>query len=352
MLKRVNEILIGKNITRTVALADAAALTVVQENILEGEVVVLDKNFAVAAVDITYADSDVIYIAEGSKDDFSYTNEAGTALAGKRLILSSPIHGDRVSIYSGAGYVANAEQQIDFPAISDTIVAGTEYLLRVVYHDLYERPAPYTETYRYTAKAGDASTNVYDGIAARVAKYTGKLSVKGGARITATNNAGVLEVVGKAIPECTTSVNDIDEYTQVYFDAYLNYVDSDGNWTEVGLSSAKSNTPHVRGSGSWEVIRDIEKHAQSYRGIENRIWFPVAAPDMRTLKNANYGSIVIEHDPEYRSADNQYVKSTPKTTMTVVPNEAGTNQGVNIQTRLNSYFASTPQTFPAVAVFS
>lgn len=354
MLKRVNEILIGKDIARTVALTTVVDLTVVQENIAEGEVVVLDKDFQIATAAITFDASDHIYLAEGTGEMFNYQLEDGTPKTGMKLLLSEAIHGDRVKVYDGEGYVAKAEQVTVFPAITDTIVPGTEYLIRVVYHDLYERPAPYTETYRYVAKSGDTSQEVYNGLAARVSKYTGKLSVKGGARITAdvVTTPGSLILRGKVIPECTTSVNDIDEFTQVYFDAYLNYVDSDGNWTEVGLGSAPTITEHVRGNGTWEVIRDIEKHAQSYRGVDNRTWFPILTPAMRVEKGAEYGEIVIEQDPLYRSADNQYVKSTPKTEMIAVANEAGLNQGTTIQATLNAYFATTPKAFPAIAVFS
>jgi len=355
MLKGVNEILIGKDITRTAALVDGADVKTIQENIVEGEVVVLNKDFEVAAAAITYSDSDVLYIAEGSSETFDYANEAGTAFSGRRLILSAPINGKGVKLYSGKAYSAKPEQVTTIPAISDSIVAGTEYVLRLVYKDIPEHPGQFTQTYRYVAKSGDTSTDVFDGLRKRIVKHTGRLAIsgKGGSRVTA-NALGQASLIltGKAIPECTTSVKDIDELTQVYFEAYLNYVDSNGFWTEVGLSTAKSTVAHGRGNGTWEVIRDVEKRAKSYRGIENRIWFPVFEPEFRTLKGAEYGQIVIEHDAEYRSSDNQYNKETSLTTVIAVANETGTNQGVNIQTRLNAWMTSLPKSFAAIAIFS
>ena len=60
MLNKVTNLLIGKNISRTAALVDGAALPVIEANILAGEVVVLDKNSRIASAAITYATSEAI----------------------------------------------------------------------------------------------------------------------------------------------------------------------------------------------------------------------------------------------------------------------------------------------------
>ena len=148
MMTRVNKIFIGKDINRTAQLVDDAAFTVVQTNIKEGEIVVLDKNFAVLAETATYADSNVIYIAEGSSEVVTYTNEAGTSFTSRKIILSDAIDGARVVTYNGKDYAAKSEEVVTIGAISGTITAGTEYVLRIVYNDITEHPGQFTQTYR------------------------------------------------------------------------------------------------------------------------------------------------------------------------------------------------------------
>jgi len=349
MLTRVNEILIGKDIDRTAANVAGASMATIQTNIASGELLVLDSNFKIAPVTITYATSDVIYIVEGTDETFNYTNEAGTAFSGKRLIVSNPIDGRGVKNYNKVAYVAKTEKNVTFGAITGAIVAGTEYVLRIVYKDIIEHPGQFTETYRYVAKSGDASVNILDGLRKRIAKYTGKLSIKGGARISTNALAqATLVLTAKAIPECTSSINDIDELTQVDFEAFLNYVDNDGVKNTVGIASGPTYVTSKRGSGVWEVIRDTEKKALSYKGIDNRIWFPITKPDMRTQKGGTYNVISIEHDKDFRSADNQYIKNTPLTTVIAIEVGLGApalNQGDNIEDILDAWMASLPSGF-------
>ena len=348
MFKRVNEILIGKNIDRYAGGFGGQDIEYIQAHIAEGEVVVLtDKYMGYAAATDSYATTPVIYIAEGSADTRTVTKQDGTESTIRRLIISAPIDGKQVLQYNKNSYAAKSEQSVTFGPIQDTIVAGTEYLVRLVYKDIVERPAPLTETYRYVAKQGDTSTDVYDGIRNKIRAYRGKISIKGGARITPNANGEVnLILTAKPIPECTSSVKDIDEFTQVQFEAFLNYVDNDGYWTELETNPVKAYTEASRGSGVWEVIRDVEKHSLSYRGIENRIWFPVAYPEIRAQKGGEYNEIVIEHNAEYVSADNQYLKETMLTTQVALEKALGTapteNQGVTVEASLDDWMASLP----------
>jgi len=347
MLKRVNEILIGKDIDRFAGEFGGSSINEIQQNIAEGEIVVLTQDFKgyIRGTD-SFTTTPTIYIAEGSADMGTETAPDGTESAMRRLIISAPIDGNLVKTYSKTSYTAKTEKSVTFGPITDPIVAGTEYLIKFVYKDIIERPAPYSQTYRYTAKTGDTSVEVFDGLRARIRNNKGQLSIKGGARISVNANGQANFVAtGKAIPECTSKVNDIDELTQVDFEAYLNYVDNDGNWTAVTTAPTKSYGAAFRGQGSWEVIRDIEKHSLSYRGIENRIWFPVAYPVQRVQKNGEYNTIVIEHDAAYVSADNQYTKQTSLTTQTAFEKALGAptlNQGSGIEDDLDDWMASLP----------
>lgn len=343
MMTRVNKIFIGKDINRTAQLVDDAAFTVVQANIKEGEIVVLDKNFAVLAETATYADSNVIYIAEGTDEVTTYTNEAGTSITSRVITVSDAIDGARIGIYSGKNYAAKTEEIVTLGAISGTITAGTEYVLRLVYNDITEHPGQFTQTYRYVAVSGDTSQTIFDGLRKRIAKHTGKLSIGGGTRVTATGTTTLI-LTAKAIPGCTTSVNDIDELTMVNFDVYFNYVDNDSNWQKV--PSTVTKTLNSYGNGAWESIRDIEKRAMSYKGIMNRTIFPVIMPAFRTIKGETYNTIVIEHEQGYRSPDNQYKKETSVTTMVACPSTAVTGfQLNNVVTVLDSWMGSLPNAF-------
>ena len=347
MLKRVNEILIGKDIDRG-SIGGTSDYNDIMTNINEGEVIVLTQNmigFDTSTDD--FSTTPIIYIVEGTSETREYVDPvSGANNIIHRLIVSAPIDGNFVRNYVKESYVAKVEQSVSFPAITDTIVAGTEYVLRIVYKDIVERPAPYTETYRYVAKEGDTSTNIFDGLRKRINANKGRLSIKGGARVTANAlGSATLDLVGKPIPECTTTVKDIDEFSQVQFEAFLNYVDNDYQWTEVGLSSDKTYVQASSGYGIWEIIRDIEKHAQSYRGVDNRIWFPIQLPEMRTQKFGGYNTIVIEHDRKYKSADNQYNKETELTTMIAFETLLGsptTHQGSLVEADLDKWMASLP----------
>ena len=346
MLKRVNKIFIGKDINRTAALVDGAALGTVQGNIVEGELVALDENFKVLAATATYTNTKTIYIAEGTSETIKYNNEAGTAFTARKIIVSDPINGSLVKSYKGKVYEAKTEEIVTIGAISGTITAGTEYVLRLVYNDINEHPGQFTSTYRYVAKSGDTSQSIFDGLRKRIAKHTGKLSIGAGARITASGTTTLI-LTAKAIPGCTTGVNDIDELTMVNFDVYFNYVDNDYNWAEVPVASFTKTNANW-GNGSWEAIRDIEKFAMAYKGINNFTIFPVIKPEFRTVKGETYDTLVIEHDIEYRSPDNQYNKQTSVTTMIACPYTATTGLQLDtLATSLDSWFASIPGKFTA-----
>jgi len=350
MLTRVNEILIGKDIARTASLVAGVPITTINQDIALNEVLVVSRNFSVLDTTDEYNDSNFIYIVEGTDEIRTYNAPiTGAEITMKRLITSAPIDGRKVKSYTKVQHVGKTEKVVTFPAIDPSDVEeGREYVLRFVYKDMIEHPGQFTETYRYVAKSGDDSTAIFDGLRKRIISYKGKLAIKGGARIS-TNALGTATLVltGKAIPECTSTINDIDELTQVDFEAFFNYVDNDYQWTEVLLTAPKTYTLAKRGYGSWEAIRDIEKHAQSYRGIENRIWFPISKPVMRVEKNAKYNMFVIEHDRVYKSSDNQYNKETELTTIVAIAGagdwaSTASHQGENIEAVLDHWMSSLP----------
>ena len=107
MLKNVDKLLIGKDISRTGTLVVGGS----GDNLAEGEIVVLDKNMAIMTAGQTISDTDTIYIIQGTGDDYAYSDADGTAVTGvTRFIASDPIEGKLVKSWKGISYDAKGEQ--------------------------------------------------------------------------------------------------------------------------------------------------------------------------------------------------------------------------------------------------
>jgi hypothetical protein len=346
MLKRPNKLLIGKDINRTAAVTAATEFATVVANIADGEVVVLDQNKNPLAAGSTIADSEVIFICQGTGLLFDYTGETGVAVTGARkVIFSDPIEGKLVKSYKGLSYAVKVEQVTSFVLTGLTVVPGVSYVMRIVYSDINEHPGQFTQTYRFIATDALVDT-LGAGIAAAINRHKDR-------RVTAAYVAGTdtLTLTGRAIPEATTSLTNIDEFSMVQFDAFFNYVNASGNWTNfVDGTTVEAEY----GVGNWQQIRDLEKDAWGYRGIGNITKFPVIVPAFDTLTTGFYDMIVIEHDKSYLSPDNSYVKETALTT--VIALGTATN-GVNAGTQkadivavLNPWMASLPLSFANVTI--
>jgi hypothetical protein len=345
MLQRTNKLLIGKDIARD-AQATAAttfAALILSSALQAGEVIVLDKNKIPLAAGSTVSDSDVIFICQGTGTTYTYTQPGGSSITAIKVLISDPIEAGKVKSYKGVQYAAKSEQVMTFTP-TGTVTTATEYVLRIVYKDMPEHPGQFTQTYRYTTTSNTVK-NLLDGL-------TPVINGHKGARVIASDNDAVLTLTGKEVPEGTTSLSDIDEFKMVEFDAFLNYVDSNGRLAT--LASTIANTPAEYGSGNWEQVRDLEKAQLGYIGVQNKIHFPVITPDFNTVKDAYYDLIVIEHDRSYLSPDNQYIKQAPLTTIVALAtastgiNAAG--QSAEIVGILNTWMASTPGAFAPISL--
>jgi hypothetical protein len=342
MLTRPFKLLIGKNVSRDaqIVAGEDIATVIATGNIADGEVVVLDKNKNVLAAGATKSDTDALYIAQGTGSTFAYTNEAGTTTtANRKVVFSDMIQASGIKSYKGKSYAAIAEQVItlDFTGLVPTV--GREYTIRVVFSDLAEHPGQFTETFRYIS--GTAT------LATWITAFVAKINSFEGRRVIATENGGVsIILTGLQIPEANTSVNDIEEYRQVSFDAFANYISStDTHLALTPLTKTYTTAPSA-GSGTWQSVRDMEKVALGYKGITNKVNFPVISPAMQTSSSATYDLIVIEHDNSFLSADNQYVKKTPITTILALYVDSA--QEANILATLNPWMESCG--FEAIAI--
>jgi hypothetical protein len=343
MLTRPFKLLIAKTgITRDAAcVAGASIATVVASgNIADGEILVLDKNKTVLTAGATISDSDTIYICQGTGVTYDYVSETPTSVTSNtKVVFSDPIQARGVKSYKGSSYTALAEQvmTITYPAVATTV--GREYLLRIVYKDLAEHPGQFTQTIRRVCTSATQATHVTSLVA--------DINAFPGIRVTATDSGGaVFTLTGLAIPECNATVNDIEEYRQVNFDAFVTYVDSTDQEVTLGATKAYTTKPYP-GIGTWQQVRDMEKVALGYKGITNKTHFPVIKPDMQTVKSITYDLVVIEHDNSYLSSDNQYVKKTPITTIIALV-AAGTQNDLVVNATLNPWMESAG--FDAISI--
>lgn len=343
MLNRVNKVLIGKDISRTGSLALAGGTSA--GNLVDGEIVVLDKDLNIATAGVTIADTDTLYIIQGLSETFTFKRaDTGAAVTGaRRFKISDPIEGRLVKKYEGVSYSAPAEQVDTIVCTSLVATAGTEYVLRLVYKDINEHPGQFTQTYRYTTVTGDAFGDIGDALVAAV-------NGDDGSRVTAAFGTPDLTLTGLPRPECTTGLNDLDEFIIVRFDTFLNVVNSDGFWETSAYDSLTKTTAADEGIGTWEILRDAERRELSYEGIDNRIHYPVLIPELTTVVAETYDLIVIESDKSYVSPDNQYVKQAPLSTCIAIPVPAAANQATEVLAVLNPWMASLPKAFENVTV--
>lgn len=337
MITRVTKVLIGKDMDRTALLTDIYTATTKPA---DGEILVLDKNKDILAVGSTVEDSDIIYIAQGTSETYNYSNDAGTAVTGARVMkFSDPIEGKLVKGFRASAYTAKTEQVTTITPITSPLTAGTEYVLRLVFKDIKEHRGQFSKTYRFISTT-NTSVAVFNGLRLAIAKDTG-------ARVTANAaNVANLILTAKPIPETTTSVTDIDKFSMVEFDVYLNYIDSTGN-PQSCTTGGITTTAAEYGSGTWELVRDAEKASLGYDGLLDQISFPIpgAASTLTTVASTEYNTIIIEHDRSYQSPDNQYVKQAPMTTAIFLP--VATLQTTDVLAVLNPWMASVG--FTAIA---
>ena len=301
-----------------------------------GTVAILQKDFSVMPAAGTMTTSDVIYIAQILPDTYDYTSEDGTSVsvtAAHKVKFSAPIHGNHIISAEGRKYDAKGEQTTTFTDAACPVLVGTELVLRIVYKDLDEHPGQFAHTYHYTIPAGATIATINAAIAAKVNKHSGR-------RVTATG-AATLALAGREISDCCTGLSDINEFRQVRFEAFLNYIDADGYPTEWGATVA--TTAADAGVGNWEQIRDIEKYALGYKGITNHTNFPVpsAVSNLYTVVDNTYDVFTIESYVPYKSSDNTYTKLTPVTTVIAIA--VGSTQAASLQTTLNAWLLTTPK---------
>jgi len=329
MNKKVEKLFIGTDVARTASLVIGGT----GDNIVAGELVVLDKNKNILSAGATIADSDKIYIVEGLADTYDYVTPNGTAITGVRqLLVSDAIDGSAVTGWEGASYEAAAET-VSTLSGALTPVVGEEYVLRIVYPDVVEHPGQFTYTYRVVATSVTLAT-LYTAFAAQINAHAERRI-----NAVATTTPDVLTLTAKAYDDNAT-VDSINEYKQVIFDVFL----QSDNFGSVVVTKTIDPFP---GEGTWQLVRDEEKWSQGYEGLLNRTNFPTQVPTFRTVLSETYDCLVIRHKNWYTSSDN-WEKQVDITTKLYIP--VGASQATNILAALNPWMASTPRALANVSI--
>ena len=341
-MRRVNSVLIGKNIARTENLDISATSS---QDLAEGEVFVTDEHGSLLSASSTISDADTIYIGVGTGETYDVTLPDGTEVTGIRKIKwSNPIKGKFVNGYRGLdtdGSATERKATIDLETASSfSPTEGEEYVIRVVYTDVEVHPGQFAQDFRVISSDGTTATLVDD--------FVKRINNTKPSRVTASESSGDndLEITGKAVADDNKDA--IDEYHQVNFEVFL----TSKNFDDVAITY---NTQAHPGNGNPLLVRDKEKHAQSYEGVTNRTHFPIIKPTLDVDTDTWYDTIVIEHEAPYIAADNQYEKTQPLTTEIYLPNGAdqtSTSPSAghdSVTAVLNPWMASLPKGFANVS---
>jgi len=345
MFTDVNKVMIGQNIGRTASLVIYGS----GSNIAYGEIVVVDQNKNILNPGATINDTPFIYIAEGNTATYNYVSPNGTLVTGvRRLTFSDPIYGSNVISYDGRPYQATVQEVVtitgDGTAASAPVI-GTEYKIRIVYTDTFERPGQFTYTY-YAFAATTNQIDLFNQFATQINApyvsgfgYTNRVSAATGG----SGNSCTLTLTGLAMTlsgtATTDNVNAIDDYYQVNFKATIYSAN-------LGASTVVITTYPTPGEGTWQRVRDTEKWALSHKGLTNRIWFPVIQPVMRTVQNNTYNCIAIMHGKNYIQSENTQHDYAPTRTEIYIPTAAG--QLLSVLEQLNPWMNSCPGSFDAI----
>ena len=331
MLNHVNTVLIGSNCPAS--YTNVAALSV-------GDVALFDENKKILTSTGAAAAAKSIYVGV-VKGTESVTDNAGTVSTVKVLSYSNEIQKGSTPNMVYSDYVAASEDIISFNLASVVPTVGDRYVLRVIYNDIYEHPGQFTHTYEVIAKT-TTPADLVTAFKAKINKHTNR-------RINATNVVATTLVITAMTKTDNEGLDSLNYYSQVSMDATMYAQDTTSlllNQPKAIPSLTITKTQGTPGNGNAKIIRDRENAALGYKGIINRMYWPVIKPTLSVDLAATYDELVIENDNHYLSNDNQYTKNTP------IATELYVNAGeiiTNAETPVESLFKTMLDAFLAIA---
>ena len=279
-----------------IMIGDGTAIPSTFATILTGDLAIVKRDMSLLAVGNTIADSDVIYIAQGTASG---------------PILSAPIKGTQVSRWAGEAFAPGRKQTTHIghdriTAQSINVLNDTEYSIDIVLKDdkdLYSN-RQLRKVYFYTSSASATATAIAQGLAAQIQKDINEsgeqlplqVIVVGdgtGDRSTATVGGIVINThdmtaatnVGIEISGTEYTFSALKGYNKVFF--------------EVGLASGFDSTVVVAntqtmalGSGVYAQVYMKEDEGLLNWGFTNRRLHPVAQPTRYASATGTYAASV------------------------------------------------------------
>ena len=300
MAKHVRKVLVCKALGA--AVPTGATRDAQITNAVEGTLYFFDskKNFiASTAAKTAFAAGQPIYV--GTK-----VNADG------EFYLSDKITKDKVESITKEATRAKANSVATVTI--GTPEVGKRYVLRIAYNDVLEMPIQFTQSFDLYAKTASAA-DLADAFAAAINSKT--TSAGRNARVTASAAAGVLTLTAKDIT--------IDDKVDTLYEFHaIDIQDVTLTCDGVAAYTAKTVAAADAGVGYWKVVRDIEKRALGYRGsmfFNDCRWNQLTGTQM-VEKGKSYDVVDILYNNDYRSADNQFIKSTPLQTTIFIDSTA------------------------------
>jgi hypothetical protein len=213
------------------------------------------------------------------------------------------------------------------------LAIGQEYVVRIIYKDMVGHPGQFTQSYRAIA-ASTTTADLYTALAA-------KINNDQRARVTATANANVLNIVAKDVDD-NEGLYSINEYQMVNMEVVIYHADRYGLSPVPGVTVGIAG-PMTPGAGNWKIIRDREKWSLGYEGITNPLDVYGPQPDPFVKANAQYKTMIIEHRQPYVSPDNNYHKKTNIVTELYLPNSTvhtGADKAGDVVAAMSAWLAS------------
>lgn len=224
------------------------------------------------------------------------------------------------------------EQIVELDYSSVVIPASNDRMVvRVLFKDTEGTKTQITRSFEYVSAGG-----------APIALATALTSL---ARSINRHSNGALNAVAttttltiNANPKNTNGGLDwFSTYSQYEFEvsSFVNSTSEAG--AEVALPGLAINVlqPATRGAGTGYLVRDRERSGIPYLGNTNSIGFPEGRPELTVDLNKTYDTIVIEYNKGYRSVQEQYMESTPRSIEIYA--EAGT--GATLGAILTAFYA-------------
>ena len=301
MAKHVRKVLVCKALGATEPTGDTREAKIT--NAVEGTLYFFDskKNFFAtkALAKAAFAAGQPIYV--GTK-----VNDYG------EFYLSDKITKDKIESITKEATRAKANSVATVTI--GTPVVGKRYVLRIAYNDVLEMPIQFTQSFDLYAKTASAA-DLADAFAAAI--NSKKTSAGRNSRVTASAAAGVLTLTAKDIT--------IDDRIDTLYEFHaIDIQDVTLTCEGVAAYTAKTVAAADAGVGYWKVVRDIEKRALGYRGsmfFNDCRWNQLTGTQM-VEKGKSYDVVDILYNNDYRSADNQFIKSTPLQTTIFIDSTA------------------------------